>query len=369
MIISFLDLKKEYSEIKKDIHKAIQKVLNNQKFILGEELKRFEKEFAEYIEVKYAIGVNSGSDALFLAIKALGIKKNDEIITVSHTFVSTIDAIIRNGAKPIFVDINPETYCINVEKIEKEITKKTKAILPVHVYGHPAQMDKILTLAKKYKLFIIEDACQAHGAEYKGRKVGSIGDLGCFSFYPVKNLGGYGDGGAITTNNKKLAKKLIMLRNYGSPQKYYHNFIGINSRLDELQAAILRVKLKHLDNWNKKRREISKLYNKFLKNTKVITPTEKKYAKHIYHLYVIRCKNRDKLQKYFFKKGIQTIIHYPIPVHLQKSYQNIKYKKNSLTITEKCANEILSLPMHPYLTERKIKFIAKTLYEYEKNAS
>ena len=327
---------------------------------MGEELERFEDEFSKYMGTKCAIGVNSGSDALFLALQALGIGKGDEVITVSHTFISTVDAIARNGAKPVFVDIDPKIYCIDVTKIEEKITKKTKALLPVHLYGHPAEMDAIIKIAKKHNLPVIEDACQAHGAEYRGKKVGNIGDIGCFSFYPVKNLGAYGDGGMVVTNNSELARKLRMLRNYGQPKKYYHDFIGVNSRLDEMQAAILRVKLKNLDNWNSSRRRFAHIYDMLLKDADVVIPVEKGYAKHVYHLYVIRHKNRDRLQQHLSKNGVQTQIHYPIAVHRQKAYLNLGLRAK-LPITEKISGEILSLPMHPFLKEDEIRTIAQCI--------
>jgi len=366
LVIPFIDLKREYAEIKEEIIQAISKVLESGQFILGEELEKFEKEFSNYIGVKYGVGVNSGSDALFLALRALGIGKGDEVITVSHTFTSTADAIVRNCARPVFVDIEADTYCMDVTKIEEKITDKTKAIIPVHIYGHPVDMDPVMEIAESYGLYVVEDACQAHGAEYKGKKVGSIGDIGCFSFYPTKNLGGYGDGGMIVTNDEELADKLRMLRNYGSRTKYHHEFLGVNSRLDEIQAAILRVKLKHLDGWNKRRREIAKLYNQLLKNSqKIVLPIEKEFGKHVYHLYVIRLKNRDSLCKYLFKNGIQTLIHYPIPVHLQKSYQILGYSFEALPVTEKCAKEILSLPIYPNLKDTEIEYIAEKIIEYE----
>ncbi|XRO75841.1 DegT/DnrJ/EryC1/StrS family aminotransferase [Methanocaldococcus sp. 28A] len=362
-MISFVDLRREYQEIKKEINQVIQRVLESGWFILGKELEAFEKEFAEYLGAKHVIGVNSGSDALYLAVKALGVSKDDEVITVSHTFISTVDAITRNGAKPVFVDIDPETYTIDVSQIEKKITEKTKAIVPVHLYGHPADMDPILEIAEEYGLYVIEDASQAHGAEYKGRKVGNIGDVGCFSFYPTKNLGAYGDGGVVVTNDDELAEKLRVLRSYGSSKKYYHNLIGVNSRLDELQAAILRVKLKYLDEWNKRRRKMAKLYNKLLEDYEVITPIEKVWAKHVYHLYIIRHKERDKLQKYLSENGIQTQIHYPIPVHKQKAYVDLGINVQ-LPITEKISNEILSLPMHPWLKEEEVKYICETIKKF-----
>jgi dTDP-4-amino-4,6-dideoxygalactose transaminase len=357
-MITFVDLQAEYAEISQEIAQAIQRVLKSGWFILGGEGERFEEEFAKYIGSKYGIGVNSGSDALFLGLKAVGVGEGDEVITVSHTFISTADAIVRNGAKPVFVDIDPETYCIDVSKIEERIAGRTKAILPVHLYGHPADMEPVMELARKYRLFVVEDACQAHGAEYKGRKVGSIGDLGCFSFYPIKNLGAYGDGGMVVTGDEELAGKLRMLRNYGQPQKHHHDFVGVNSRLDEIQAAILSAKLKHLDEWNEKRRRVAKLYDELLGNPHIIKPFKKEYAKHVYHLYVIRCKERDKLQQHLLANGIQTQIHYPMPVHRQKAYQGLA-ADTKLEVTERICHEILSLPMYPLLGKDKVKTIVQ----------
>lgn len=365
-MIPFVDLKKEYASIKNEIKISIERVLEKQWFLLGEELKEFEKNFTKYINVKYGIGVNSGSDALYLAIKALKIDRGDEIITVSHTFISTVDAIVRNEAKPVFVDIDSDTFTIDVSQIKKKISERTKAIIPVHFYGHPADMYSIMELANEYGLKVIEDACQAHGTEYKGKKVGGIGDIGCFSFYPAKNLGAYGDAGIIVTNDEKLSTNLKMYRNYGQQQKYYHDFVGINSRLDELQAAVLRVKLKHLNEWNERRRKNAKLYNELLQDSGIITPIEKEFAKHVYHLYVIKNKNRDKLKKYLEKNNIQTLIHYPVPVHLQKAYS--RYRNISkLPVTEKICNEILSLPMHPWLTEEEIYLILQKIKKFESN--
>ena len=357
-MITFVDLPGEYEQISQEITQAIQRVLKRGWFILKGEGERFEEEFSKYVGAKYGIGVNSGSDALFLGLKALGIGEGDEVITVSHTFISTVDAIVRNGAKPVFVDIEPDTYCIDVSRIEERVTTKTRAILPVHLYGHPADMEPVMQLAEKYRLFVVEDACQAHGAEYMGRKVGGIGDLGCFSFYPIKNLGAYGDGGMIVTNDEALAGKLRMLRNYGQPQKYHHDFIGVNSRLDEIQAAILCIKLKHLDEWNQKRRRVAKLYDELLGNSHVIKPVEKEYAKHVYHLYVIRCRDRDRLQQHLSANGIQTQIHFPIPVHRQKAYQGLAGDTN-MPVTERICQEILSLPMHPLLGEDEVQTVAE----------
>jgi len=336
-MIPFNDFKREHARIGDEVSVAIQRVLRSGWFILGEEGEKFEREFSKYIGAKFGIGVNSGSDALYLAVKALGISNGDEVITVSHTMISTVDAITRNRATPIFVDVEPETYLLDVSKIETEISKRTRAIIPVHLYGHPVDMEPLMEIAHKYNLYIIEDACQAHGAEYRSRKVGSIGDIGCFSFYPTKNLGAYGDGGMIVTNNEELADKLRKMRNYGQSKKYYYDFVGVNSRLDEIQAAILRTKLRYLDDWNKKRRKLAKLYSDLLENTEAITPIEKEYAKHVYHLYVVRHKERDKLQQYLLNHGIQTLIHYPIPVHMQKAYKTC----DKLPVTEKICNEIL----------------------------
>ncbi len=357
-MIPFINLKKEYSSISEELNQKILNILQSGFYILGDEVKKFEQDFSNMIRIKYAVSVNSGSDALVIAINSLGVGNGDEVITVSHTFISTADAIVRNGAKPIFVDINPETYCMDVSKIEAKITEKTKAILVVHIYGHPVDMDPICKLAKKYNLFLIEDACQAHGAEYKNKKVGSIGDVGCFSFYPTKNLGAYGDGGMIITDDSELSEKLIQLRSYGQINKYHHDFIGFNSRLDEIQASILRVKLKNLVNWNNRRRKIAELYNKLLQQSYVKLPSEKKDCKHVYHQYVIRSKKRDYLKKELSNKGIQTQIHYPIPVHHQKFYSSMKFK---LPVTEEICTEILSLPIYPTLKDEEIIYIAETI--------
>jgi len=359
-MIPFVDLKREYEEISEEITQAIQRVLKSGWFILGEELKKFEENFSGYIGTKYGVGVNSGSDALYLAVKSLGIGEGDEVITVSHTFVSTVDAITRNAARPVFIDIDPETYTMDVSQVEKKTTERTRAIMPVHLYGHPVNMGPIMEIAEKHNLFVIEDACQAHGAEYKGKKVGSIGNIGCFSFYPVKNLGAYGDGGMIVTNDEELINKLRMLRNYGSPKKYYYDFVGVNSRLDEIHAAILHVKLKYLDEWNEKRRGIAKLYREVLSNLDVIIPVEKEYAKHVYHLYVVRCKERDRLQQYLLGNGIKTQIHYPMPVHKQKAYWDLG-ASTQLPVTRKICDEILSLPIHPWMNSDEVSTISKVV--------
>ena len=359
-MIDFAGLHQQYNEIAEEIEEAVHRVLRGGWYILGEELASFEEEFSCYIGTRYSIGLNSGSDALLLAVKAFGIGQGDEVLTVSHTFISTVDSIVRNGAKPVFVDIDPDTFCIDPAQIEKKVTKRTRAIIPVHLYGQSADMTQIMDVAAKYNLHVIEDASQAHGARNKGKRVGSIGDVGCFSFYPAKNLGAYGDGGMVVTNNIELAEKLRMLRNYGQPEKNVHAFVGINSRLDEIQAAVLRVKLKYLDQWNQKRRENAGQYDALLCGSDIVTPTEKEYAEHVYHLYVIRCKQRNALQQHLSKQGIHTQIHYPVPVHKQKAYQDLGFDV-PLPVTERICDEILSLPMHPWLSEMDVQTIVDAL--------
>jgi dTDP-4-amino-4,6-dideoxygalactose transaminase len=354
------DFKREYAAINKEVMPAIRRVLKSGWYVLGDEGSKFESEFSKYVGSKFGIGVNSGSDALYLAIKALGVSQGYEVITVAHTMISSVDAITRNGAKPVFVDVDPSTYVMDPTKVEAKISKKTKAILPVHLYGHPVDMDPLTDLAEKHGLYVVEDACQAHGSKYKGKVVGSIGDIGCFSFYPTKNLGAYGDAGMITTNNEELANNLRKMRNYGQSRRYHHDFVGVNSRLDEMQAAILRIKLRHLDEWNEIRRNLARLYDSLLKNTNLVTPIEREYAKHVYHLYVVRVKRRTELQQYLHNKGIQTLIHYPIPVHLQEAYKTT----DKLPVTEKICGEILSLPIYPWLKESEVKQISESLTQF-----
>jgi dTDP-4-amino-4,6-dideoxygalactose transaminase len=366
-MIPLVDLKAQYNLIKEEIDKVIQNIILNTSFIMGEELKEFEREFAKFCNTDYAIGVANGSDALFLALKACGITEGDEIITTPHTFIATTEAVSQAGGKIVFVDINPKTYTIDVEKIEEKINKNTKAIIPVHLYGQPADMEKILDLANKYNLKVIEDAAQAHGAEYKGKKVGSIGDIGCFSFYPGKNLGAYGDAGMVTTNNEELANNIKLFRNHGRiTKKYEHSVEGYSSRMDNLQAAILQVKLKYLDRWNEKRRENAQRYNELLKNIDGITiPFESDYAKHVYHLYVIRVnKNRDKLVEELKRNGVGCGIHYPIPLHLQPAYRHLGYSEGDFQFSEKISEEIISLPLYPELTGDEIKNIVTIIKEF-----
>lgn len=365
-MIPFVDLRAQYNSIKEEIDEAIQSVLNHSSFIMGEELKKFEEEFAQFCDVKYAIGVANGSDALTLALRACDICEGDEIITVPNTFIATTEAITQVGGQIVFVDIDPKTYTIDVSRIEEKITNETKAIIPVHLYGQSVDMDPILKIAKKYNLKVIEDAAQAHGAEYKGRKAGSIGDVACFSFYPAKNLGAYGDAGMVVTNDDEISKKVKLLRNHGRiTKKYEHEIEGYSSRLDNLQAAILRVKLRYLNRWNDKRRKSVEVYNRLLSEIdEIILPYEADYAKHVYHLYVIRTEGRDGLREVLKSSGIATGIHYPIPLHLQPAYNYLGYKEGNFPITEKTSQEILSLPMFAELTEEQIKEIFKVIRNY-----
>lgn len=367
-MIPFSELKTQYESIKDEIQEAFKQVFDSSWFVLGNNVEAFEKEFASYCQANYGIGVGSGTEALHLALLSCDVQPGDEVITVANTAIPTISAISFAGAKPIFVDIDAELYTMNPKLIEAKITDKTRVILPVHLYGQTADMRPILKLAKKYNLKVIEDACQAHGAEYDGKKAGSLGELGCFSFYPSKNLGAYGDGGMVVTNDQELANKVRMLRNYGQRKRYYHNIKGFNSRLDELQAAFLRKKLKHLNQWNEQRRQLAQIYHDNLGKS-VVRPIEKDYAYHIYHLYVIRCQRREELQGFLSENGIQTFIHYPVPVHLQQAYRDLNIEPGSLPIIEKYAAEILSLPMYPELTDDDVFYIADKINEFYRYGS
>jgi len=365
MKVDVFSLKMQCEEIKDEIKEPINKIMASGAFILGEDVGLFEKEFAVYCGVRHGVGVNSGTDALFLACLACGIGKGDEVIVMPYTYIATVLAISMTGAKPVFIDIDEKTCNIDISRIESFITKNTKAILPVHLYGHPVDMDPLIEVAKRHNLKIIEDCAQAHGALYKGKKVGSFSDASCFSFYPTKNLGAFGDGGMVLTNSEKIKEKLALLRDYGRKDRYEHVTIGYNSRLDTLQAAILRVKLKHLDEWNEKRRKNAALYTKLLKEKKIdiILPYEAEYAKHVYHLYAVRVKNRKAVIDGLVEKGVRTLIHYPIPVHLQEAYKDLGYKKGNFPVSEKCCQEILSLPMYPELAEEEIRYVVDRLQE------
>lgn len=361
--ITFCDLKKQYRNLEKQLSKAIKQTLHSGCYILGEEVRLFEQEFSKWCNCSFGVGVASGTEALYIALLVCGVKSGDEVITVANAGVPTVCAIAMTGAIPIFVDINERSYTIDVSKIEKLLTKKTEAILPVHLYGQCADMDPIVQIAKKYNLKVIEDACQAHGALYRGSKAGSLGDVSCFSFYPTKNLGAYGDAGMIVTSDPELAKKAKMLREYGQSQRYVHIMRGINSRLDEIQASMLRVKLRNIDTWNKRRNEIAGIYNRNIKNKYVIKPLRMEYNYHIYHLYVIASIYRDKLRSYLSEAGIQALIHYPTPVYLQEGYSLYRPRSNC-HITEVSTKKVLSLPLYPELKDEDIYYIAETVNKF-----
>jgi dTDP-4-amino-4,6-dideoxygalactose transaminase len=361
-VVPFIDLNRQYKRIESEILSATQRVYEKGRFILGEEVSAFEKEFSHYCGVRYGVGVGSGTDALYLALKAAGIGEGDEVVTVANSFVSTALAISFTGARPLFVDIDPKTYTMDPNCLElllkyqkaKESGQRIKAILPVHLYGHPAEMDSIMEIANRFDLIVIEDACQAHGAKYGKKKVGSFGAMGCFSFYPTKNLGAYGDGGIVVTDHKRHEQNLRLLRCYGERKKYQHVLKGHNSRLDEIQAALLRVKLKYLDQWNEERRGKAKLYTERLSPLGVVCPSEKKGVRHVYHLYTVKTRKRDALQTFLKKRGIETLIHYPIPIPLQKAYRELGYRKRDLPLTNVWSRKIVSLPFFPEMKESEI---------------
>ena len=366
MNIPLVDLKAQYQSIKDEIDKVILNVISKTAFVGGPFVKSFESAFAEFCKTKHCIGVGNGTDALFIALKGLGIGKGDEVITVANSFIATSEAISLTGARVVFVDINPKTYNIDVNRIEERITENTKAIVPVHLYGQPSDMDPIMSIAKKYNLKVIEDAAQAHGAEYIGKTIGSIGDAACFSFYPGKNLGAYGDAGAVVTNSDELAVKIRKFANHGRAEKYNHEVEGVNSRLDGLQAALLEVKLRHLADWTEKRRQIAYLYNDYLKGTTLITPTEIDNVKPVYHLYVVRVPNgkRQKLQDYLKSEGISTGIHYPIALPNLKAYQYLNHKNNDFPVATKASEQILSLPIYPELQDSQINFVIEKIKDF-----
>jgi dTDP-4-amino-4,6-dideoxygalactose transaminase len=362
-MIPLVDLKIQCEKHRDEFLKAINSVLDNTAFVLGKEVETFEKRFAAFVGANYAVGVASGTDALHLALRAVGIRPGDEVITVTNTFFATVAAIELAGARPVLVDCDATTYLIDVKALEKAITPKTKAIIPVHLYGQIAAMDEINALAERYKLYVIEDACQAHGAQYKNKSAGSLGTAAAFSFYPGKNLGAFGDGGAVTTNDPLVYEKLLALRNYGSPQKYYHPTFGINSRLDSIQAAILNVKLKYLSAWNQARQHAAERYKNNLKNNPQITlPATAKDSSHVYHLFVIQVeRERDKIIQRLADRGIFCGIHYPIPIHLQAGCSSLGYRPGDFPNAEAIAHLIISLPIFPEITNEQIDFVCESL--------
>ena len=363
--LNFTDLGRQYGNIKSEILKNIEEVLESTKYINGPQVSMLEQEIANYTGVKYAIGVGSGTDALLISLMAFDIKPGEEIITTPFTFIATAEVISLLGAKPVFVDIDEKSFNIDVNQIEEKITNRTRGIIPVHLYGQMAEMDKIMEITKKYNLFVIEDAAQAMGSEYKNKKAGSIGDTGCFSFFPAKNLGAYGDAGMIVTNNKNLADKIRILREHGSAKKYQHQYIGINGRLDTLQAAILLVKVKYLDSYIDNRIKLAKNYSEQLKDY-VRVPEILPDRKHTFNQFTIRTEKRDQLQKYLESNGIPTAIHYPMPLHLQPCFKYLGYEEGEFPVAEKISKEVLSLPMFPEMTEEEQNMVIDTIISFFK---
>ncbi len=364
-MIPFVDLKAQYAAIKPEIDSAIQSVLERGQFTLGAEVSEFEQEFAAYCGSAYGVGVNSGASALHAALLAIGAGPGDEVVTVPFTFVATVAAIQYTGAKPVFVDIDPQTFTMDPALIEAAVTPHTKAILPVHLYGQPASMDAILAVAKKYNLAVIEDAAQAHGAEYKGQRAGSLGDIGCFSFYPGKNLGAYGEAGMTVTGNPELARTMRKLRDWGAEKKYHHVIKGFNYRMEAIQGAILRVKLRRLEAWSEARREAARRYDALLRDSGIPTPAAAPDVRHVYHIYAIRTSNREALQRAFLDRGIQSGIHYPTPVHLMPAYSDLGYRLGQFPHSERAAAEVLSLPMYPEIAPAAQETVAAALLEFE----
>lgn len=353
-MIPFLDLKAQYASIRQEINDAVQDVLDSCQFTLGSQVAAFEEEFAAYSGSTIGVAVNSGTSALHVALLACGIGPGDEVITTPFTFIATVAAIVYTGATPRFVDIEPQSMTMDASLLEAAITPRTKAIVPVHLYGQPADMDPIMEIARKRNLVVIEDAAQAHGAEYKGRRAGSMGDIACFSFYPGKNLGAYGEGGLSVTNDPTYARTMRMLRDWGAEKKYHHILKGFNYRMEGIQGAILRVKLRHLDHWTEARRAVAARYTALLAGSGIMTQREMPYAKHVYHIYAVRAPRRQAWQEELQAQGIQTGIHYPIPVHLMPAYADLGHKAGDFPHSERAANEVLSLPIYPEMTEQQI---------------
>lgn len=364
MNIPLVDLKAQYHPLKEEIMEGFSSSLESMYLFLGKNVQALEREFALFCNTQYGIGVSDGTSALHIILRAMDIGPGDEVITVAHTFIATAEAIILAGARPVFVDIDSETCLMDVSQVEARITPHTRAILPVHLYGQVVDMDPLLEIAKRHNLRVIEDACQAHGAEYKGRRAGSLGDAAAFSFYFSKNLGAYGEGGFITTNDDEISERARMIRDHGSRQKYYHDLVGFNARLDELQAVVLRAKLPHLEDWTEKRWQHAAMYNSSLQVNQVKTPVELPGNRHVYHLYVIQASRRDDLLTWLKQHGVGAGIHYPIPIHLQKAMRHLGYEPGSLPVTEQVVGEILSLPMYAEMTEAQIEYVAGMVNEF-----
>jgi dTDP-4-amino-4,6-dideoxygalactose transaminase len=360
-MIPYVDLKTQYYSIKPEVDAAILKVLESSEFVLGSEVARFEEEFAAYCGVSHAIGVNSGTSALHLALLAAGVGPGDEVVTVPFTFVATTAAIRYTGAKPVFADIDPRTFNLDPAQIEAKISPRTKAIVPVHLYGQPADMDPILAIARKHNLVVIEDAAQAHGAEYKGRRAGSLGDLAAFSFYPAKNLGAFGEGGMVTTNNPDYASRIRMLRDWGSERKYHHEFQGYNYRMDGIQGAVLRVKLRYLERWTEARRSHAALYTRLLSGSGVTPPCVTPDARHVYCVYSVLSPERDAAIERLRAREIQFAIHYPVPIHLMEAHADLGYRADDFPVSESVAKQVLALPIYPELTQAQVEEVGQAL--------
>ena len=366
MKVPFADLRALHAPIKAELAQVFERVLGSNSFVLGPEVQQFEAAFAKYLGVEHCIAVTNGTAALHLALLALGIGPGDEVITVANTFIATAEAISAVGARPVFVDVDPRYYNMDVNAVAKAITPKTRAVIPVHLYGQTADMDPILELAKQHNLAVIEDACQAHGAEYKGRKAGTMGTMACFSFYPGKNLGALGEGGAVVTNDVKFAQQIRMLRDHGSVKKYEHSFPGYNLRMEGLQGGFLAAKLPYLDEQNEARRGAAETYKRLLANSDIVPPEVMPNAKHIYHLYIVQADDRDALKQYLAEQGIETGLHYPVPLHLQKAYADLGYRAGDFPIAESLARRILSLPMFPTITREQIEYVCSAVREFAK---
>jgi dTDP-4-amino-4,6-dideoxygalactose transaminase len=362
--VPFLDLRASYLELQEEVESAVAGVLASGAYLLGPQLEAFEAEFAQYTGARYCVAVGSGLDALYIALRALGIGDGDEVLVPSNTYIATWLAVSYAGARPVPVEPSPHTYNMDPSRIEAAITSRTRAILPVHLYGQPADMDPIIEIARKYNLHVLDDAAQAHGASYRCKRVGSLADITGWSFYPGKNLGAFGDGGAITTNDSSLADKVRLLRNYGSRKKYFNEEKGINSRLDELQAAILRVKLGRLDKWNERRRRIASRYNNELQQAGLLLPFVPAYADPVHHLFVVRCDRRDVLQQHLMNTGITTLIHYPVAPHLQQAYGDLGMREGSLPLSEEIHRTVLSLPIGPHMTDEHVDFVIQSVREF-----
>lgn len=362
-MIPFVDLQAQYREIKAEVDAAIGRVLESAAFVLGREVEAFEAAFAEYVGARYCVGVSNGTAAVQLALMACGIGAGDEVIVPANTFFATAEAVSTAGATPVFVDADAVSYTIDPTKIEAAITERTRAIIPVHLYGQAADLEAVSEIAARHNLFVIEDAAQAHGSLYRGRRVGALARAGCFSFYPGKNLGAYGEGGAVTTNDPEVARMLRLLRDHGSERKYHHEIIGYNFRLEGIQGAVLSVKLRHLDRWNNLRREHAARYDELLRGMPLVLPREMEYARHVYHLYVVQAEARDFLQQSLSAAGVQTGIHYPIPIHLQRAYAALQYKRGDFPEAERQAARVLSLPMYPELKEEQLVRVAEAIQQ------